>query len=74
MDKALYHPYTNDENVRVNGAAALCHYIFTVKGGIQEYNDEIGEAYISEFVKAHSDIINDGLAQKAKRDRFKIVS
>lgn len=68
MDKELYHPYTNDDNTRVNGAAALSHYIFTVKGGLQEYHDEIGEAYISAFVKANSDIINDGLAQKAKEE------
>lgn len=67
MDKELYHPYKNEKDKRVNGAAALAHYIFTVKGGLQEYHDEIGEAYISAFVKANSDIINDGLARKAKK-------
>lgn len=72
--KDLFHPYVNKNGKMVRGAAALNHYIHTVKGGIQEYNDEIGAAYISEFVKAHSDIINAGLAQKAKRSRFKIVS
>lgn len=73
-NKELYHPYTNSKGKRVNGSAALNHYIHTVKGGVQNYNDEIGTAYILEFVKSHSDIINTGLAQKAKRNRFKIVS
>lgn len=73
MNKNLYHPYINSKGKRVNGSAALNHYIHTVKGGVQEYNDEIGEAYIKDFVKAHSDIINSGLAQKAKRNNFKIV-
>ena len=58
----------------VHGAAALNHYIHTVKGGVQNYNDEIGTEYITEFVKEHSDIINEGLAQKAKRNKFKVVS
>lgn len=74
MDKELYHPYINNDGKLVSGTASLTHYINTVKGGVQNYNDEIGAAYISEFVKEHSDIINAWLAQKAKRDRFKIVS
>ncbi len=74
MDKELYHPYVNENGKRVSGTASLNHYIHTVKGSVQEYNDEIGAAYISEFIKAHSDAINKGLVQKAKRDRFKIVS
>ena len=73
MNKNLYHPYINDKGKRINGSASLNHYIHTVKGGIQNYNDEIGAAYISEFVKSHSDIINAGLAQKAKKDNFKVV-
>ena len=74
MDKNLYHPYTNDKGTDVNGAAALNHYIFTVKGGLQNYHDEIGTAYINEFLKAHSDIINAGIAKEAKKSQFKIVS
>lgn len=74
MRKDLYHPYVNENGKIVSGPAALNHYIFTVKGGLQEYHNEIGAAYISEFVKAHSDIINAVLEQKAKRDRFKVVS
>lgn len=74
MDKELYHPYTNKSGKRVNGTAALNHYIHTVKGGVQNYNDEIGMEYISEFVKEHSDIINERLIHKAKRDKFRVVS
>lgn len=73
MDKRLYHPYINDKGKRVNGSASLNHYIHSVKGGIQNYNDEIGTAYISEFVKSHSDIINTELAQKAHKDNFKVI-
>lgn len=74
MDKDIYHPYINKNGKHVNGAASLNHYIHTVKGGVQEYNDEVGAAYISEFVKAHSNAINANLVKKAKRDRFKVVS
>lgn len=74
MDKELYHPYTNKDGKLVSGTASLNHYIHTVKGSVQNYNDEIGAAYISEFVKEYSDIINAGLVKKAKRDRFKVVS
>lgn len=72
--KDLFHPYVNKNGKMVRGAAALNHYIHTVKGGVQEYNDEIGAAYISEFVKAHSDIINEGLVRKTQKSKFKIVS
>jgi hypothetical protein len=74
MNKNIYHPYTNSDGKRVNGAAALNHYMYTVKGGVQNYHDEIGAEYIAEFVKEHSDIIHDGLAKKAERERFRIVS
>lgn len=74
MDKDLYHPYINDDGRLVSGSAALNHYIYTVKGGLPNYQDEIGEEYIHEWVKQNSDIIREGLAKKAKRERFKIVS
>lgn len=73
-NKELYHPYKNKNGKMVCGAAALNHYIHTVKGGIQNYNDEIGLEYLSEFVKEHSDIINSRLAQKARKSKFKIIS
>lgn len=74
MDKDLYHPYINKDGKLVSGTASLNHYIHTVKGGVQNYNDEIGAEYISDFIKERSDIINARLAKKAKRDRFRVVS
>lgn len=73
MDKNLYHPYTNSNGKRVNGSAALNHYIYTAKGGLQNYHDEIGEAYIHKFVKDHSDDIHAYLAQKARRGQFRVI-
>lgn len=40
VDKDLYHPYINE-----NGK----HYIYTTKGGLQNYHDEIGAEYIHNF-------------------------
>ena len=42
MDKELYHPYVNKDGKLVSGTASLNHYIHTVKGNVQNYNDEIG--------------------------------
>lgn len=65
--------YVNDRGRRVAGPPAFVHYVYTEKGGVQEYNDEVGQAYIEAFVKANSDIINEGLAVKARRSRLKVV-
>lgn len=74
MDKELYHPYTNKNGKRVNGSAALNHYIFTEKGGLINYHDEIGEAYVKAFIKNVSAEVNADLAKNAKRKRFRVVS
>lgn len=73
IDKNLYRPYINKDGKLVSGAASLNHYIHTVKGSVQNYNDEIGAEYVSKFVEVYSDVINTGIAKKAKRDRFKVV-
>lgn len=73
MNKELYHPYVNENGKYVSGSAVLNHYIHTVKGNVQKYNDEIGESYIKAFVEANSDIINAGIIAKAQRDKFKVV-
>ena len=73
MDKDLYHPYINENGKLVHGPAALNHYIYTVKGGLPEYMDEVGEAYVHAWITQHSDSIRESLAQKARRDRFKVV-
>lgn len=74
MNKDLYHPYVNHRGKQVSGAAALNHYIYTVKGSVQNYNDEVGSEYIKAFVKAHSDTINANLIANSRRKRFKTVS
>lgn len=74
MNKDLYHPYVNDNGKTVNGAAALNHYMYTVKCGVQKYNDEIGMEYIHEWIKQNSDVIHESMAKKARKERFKIVS
>lgn len=65
--------YINKNGKRVSGSAAFNHYVYTEKGGIQNYNDEVGTEYIREFVRQNSDIINEGLARKARKSRFKAV-
>lgn len=65
--------YTNQKGKKVSGAAAFNHHVYTEMGGIQEYNDSVGEAYVKEFIRQNSDIINEGLEKKAKRNRFKVV-
>lgn len=72
-NKDLYHPYVNENGKYVSGSAALNHYIHTVKGGVQKYNDEIGGAYIKAFIEAHTDIINAELIAQLQRDKFKVV-
>ena len=71
MNMELYHPYVNDKGDWVRGNASLLHYISEC-GGLQAYHDEIGKAYLNAFVREHSDIINAGLAEKARRSRLKV--
>lgn len=73
MAKKLDFSYINSKGKKVSGAAAFNHHVYTEKGGIQNYNDEVGAAYITEFVRQHSDIINEGITKKAKKSRFKVV-
>ena len=70
VNRELYHPYLNDDGKWVNGNASLLHYIKECNG-LQNYHDEIGGAYIKAFVKAHSEIINADIAQRARRGRLK---
>lgn len=66
--------YINENGKLVSGAAAFLHHVYTEMGGVQNYNDAVGAAYITEFVKAHSDDINANLAVHARRNRLKRVS
>ena len=65
--------YTNKKGKKVSGAAAFNHHVYTEMGGVQNYNDSVGEEYVKAFIRANSDIINDGLEKKAKYNRFKRI-
>lgn len=73
MAKKLDFSYINDSGRKVSGAAAFNHYVYTEKGGVQGYNDEVGTEYIIEFIRQKSDIINEEINKKVRRSRFKIV-
>lgn len=65
--------YTNKNGKKVSGSAAFNHHVYTEMGGIQKYNDSVGEEYVKAFIRQNSDIINDNLEKKAKRRKFKVV-
>ena len=73
MPKKTDFSYVNENGKRVSGSAAFNHYVYTEKGGVQNYNDEVGMEYLQEFVRQNSDIINEGIAKKARKSRFKAV-
>lgn len=73
MSKKTDFSYVNQNGKRVSGSAAFNHYVYTEKGGVQNYNDEVGMEYLKEFVRQNSDIINEGLAKKARKSRFKAM-
>jgi hypothetical protein len=65
--------YTNKNGKKVSGSAAFNHHVYTEMGGVQKYNDSVGEEYVKAFIRQNSDIINDNLEKKAKRRKFKVV-
>ena len=70
MDKFAY---VNKNGKLVAGPPAFVHYVYTEKGGVQKYNDEVGAAYIQAFINENSDVINEALANKIRRNRIKIA-
>ena len=74
MSKEPDFSYVNENGKLVSGAAAFANHVYTEMGGIQNYNDAVGNAYIQAFVKAHSDSINAEIEAQAKRHRIKFVS
>lgn len=72
-NKNLNYSYTNKNGKTVSGSAATLHEIYTVNGGLQNYHDTIGKAYIEDFVNSHSDIINAGIKATARRKNFKVA-
>lgn len=65
--------YLNHNGKKVSGAAATNNYIYTVKGGIDNYNKFVGEIYIRDFVNQHSIDINNEIEKDAKRSKFKVI-
>lgn len=73
MDKKRDYRYPNENGKLVTGSASVLHQIYSVKGGLKEYNDWIGEEYIKAFVQQASDEINDELIAEARRSQLKLV-
>lgn len=61
--------YVNKKGKTIDGTAAVLHQIFTVNGGLQNYNDVVGQAYIKAFI---SDQANAEIEAQAKREQFKL--
>ena len=70
---SLDFSYVNNNGKKVNGAAAFNHYVYTVKGGIENYNNEIGEEYIKLFINYNSEIINNSIQRNVSKSRFEVV-
>lgn len=66
--------YINSNGKKVSGTAAALHEIYTVQGGLGNYNNNIGKEYISAFVDAHSDIINAGIEAMSRRKKLHVVN
>ena len=66
--------YINRRGKKVSGTASVLHHVFTECGGLQEYNDEVGKEYISAFLEAESNKINERLEKKAKKSRLKVIA
>lgn len=65
--------YINNNGKKVSGAPAFNHYVYTVKGGVENYNDEVGEQYIKAFISSNSEMINNSLQRNVNKSKFKVV-
>ncbi len=65
--------YINDEGKRVTGAAATSHEIYTVHGGVSEYNDYIGEKYIKAFVRENSEALQRDIEVESRRKKLRVI-
>ena len=66
--------YFNEDGKLVTGAAATVLEFYTVHGGVAEYNDYIGETYIKEFVREHSEILQRGIEVESRRKKLRVIS
>lgn len=65
--------YVNDDGKLVSGAAAFLHYVYTVKGGVCNYNNEVGEMFLKTFMQEFAGAINAEIAAQARRSQLKLV-
>ncbi|WP_419867536.1 hypothetical protein [Clostridium perfringens] len=65
--------YINENGKKVSGSAALIHHVYTEAGGIKNYNDEVGEEYIKDFIKTRSKYINKSIEKKFRKRIFKAI-
>lgn len=73
MSKKIDFSYINKNNKKVSGSAAFLHHVYSVKGGVQAYNDDIGGKYIEKFIESVSDEIQEDIEMEAKKNKFKII-
>lgn len=64
---------TNDKGQKLHGCFALSYIVYNIFGGVQEYNDAVGESYIKEFVKSISENANSDVQAKINRKQIKKV-
>ena len=72
-DKNLDFSYFNSNGKKVSGSAAFNHEVYTIQGGIKNYNVTVGKASIVAFVKENSNYINADIEATSKRKKLKIV-
>ncbi len=73
MDRKYDYRFINKDGKLVAGPASVLHQIYSVKGGLQEYNDWVGEEYIKAFIRQNSEEVNDELEAEARRNQLKLV-
>lgn len=73
MDRKYDYRFKNKDGKLVAGPASVLHQIYSVKGGLQEYNDWVGEEYIKAFIRQNSEEVNDELEAEARRSQLKLV-
>ena len=61
---------------KLAGTAKLLHDVYTVCGGLQQYNDVVGMKYIESLVKAQSNSIQQDIQLeidgKSNRNKIKV--
>ena len=58
--------YKNKNGKTVSGTAETLHEIYTIHGGIEEYNKFVGKIFIEEFMTQFGSVLNDRIRSKKK--------